>query len=151
NRFPDTNLIIVGEGGERKGLESLIENHGLKERVFLPGYRTDIPSLLKGADFFALVSHTEGFGNTHLEAMFVGLPTLISDKVPTAEISEEGALVSTTEAADIAEKLSLLLEDPEMAATLARKGRGIASGYTIDRYADRLTEIYGRLLAGNEK
>lgn len=145
DRFFDTNLIIVGEGTKRAELEQLIDMLGLQDRVFLAGYKKNIPELLKGADIFALVSHSEGFGTSHLEAMFAGLPSVISENVPTQEICEDSAIISTTEPDSIAERLSILLEDKDFAEKMGKKAKAVSAQYTMNEYMKKLIDIYKRL------
>lgn len=144
-KFPDTSLIIAGEGKKRADLEHEIQKEGLADNVFLPGYRNDVPSLLKGADIFTLVSHSEGFGTAHLEAMFAGLPAVISDKVPSAEICGGAALVCTTDHRDIAEKLIQLLSNKQRMKSMSAEALQVSSGYTMEAYMDKLTAIYEKV------
>lgn len=62
------NLIIVGEGKERKTLESLIIELNLTSRIFLVGYDNPYKYIIK-AKLFIFPSFYEGFSNTILEVM----------------------------------------------------------------------------------
>jgi glycosyltransferase involved in cell wall biosynthesis len=62
-------LTILGEGGQRDALETLVSRNGLSGRVHLPGFRTDIPQQMANCDIFISSSLSEGFGIAILEAM----------------------------------------------------------------------------------
>jgi len=79
--FPGATLEIVGEGRERKDLESLAERTGIEKRVRFLGSvpSEDIPTQLSRWDVFALTSVREPFGIVVAEAMAAGVPVAVSD------------------------------------------------------------------------
>ena len=90
----DFKYFIAGEGPERGKIESLIEEKGLSNKVFLLGSRTDISQLLSCCDIFINSSKGEGCSNSILEAMAHGKYVVASDVGGTPEIlpSEFGEL-----------------------------------------------------------
>lgn len=76
---PDTLLIIAGEGSLRSELERIILDYRLEKKVFLLGYREDIPSLLKMADFFVFPTYYEGLPGSLVEAIISKTPAIVSD------------------------------------------------------------------------
>lgn len=62
-------LDIWGEGEDRSKLQALIDRHGLRERIHLPGYTAQPYSVLRHADLFVLSSRWEGFGMALAEAL----------------------------------------------------------------------------------
>lgn len=79
---PDLTLMLVGDGPDRKAIESAIRENGLEHDVLLTGYRDDVPSLLSAFDLFVLPSNFEGLGIVLIEAQASGLACLASDTVP---------------------------------------------------------------------
>lgn len=77
--YPDWMLRIVGEGSLRDILQKQIVDLGLTGRVDLVGRSTTIGDEFAEADIFVLTSKYEGFPNTLLEAMTVGLPCVTFD------------------------------------------------------------------------
>lgn len=82
-RLPDAQLVFVGEGGARTGIERLVKALELNDRVLFTGLRNDINRVLQGFDVFALPSFSEGFPISLLEAETVGIPCIASSGVPT--------------------------------------------------------------------
>lgn len=70
--------IICGSGVLQEKLRKQIKNLNLKNRVFLLGYRTDIPELLKSSDCFIFPSLHEGLPVAVIEALAVGVPVIAS-------------------------------------------------------------------------
>lgn len=75
----DIYYIICGIGPLKDNLIKLSFKKGLKERVKLLGYRTDVIELCKISDIFAFPSKREGLGLAALEAMATGLPLITSN------------------------------------------------------------------------
>lgn len=108
-------LNIVGEGDERQHLETLIEELDLSDKVFLLGYREDIPSLIAGTDLVVISSHSEGFGRVLVETLFYG-KLMISTKVGLSiEILPDELLIDDFE---IAKKIMDIYSNKENANKL---------------------------------
>lgn len=66
---PDIYYWAVGKGELFTEYQQLIEKYGLKDKVTLLGFRTDIVELCDAADCFVHPSVREGLGIAPLEAM----------------------------------------------------------------------------------
>jgi glycosyltransferase involved in cell wall biosynthesis len=75
-RFPNWDLVILGEGEERRELESRIPSLGLTHRVLLPGNQRSLTKWYSSAHAFCLPSLWEGFPNALAEALAHGLPSV---------------------------------------------------------------------------
>lgn len=75
---PDSQLIIYGEGPERARLELQISELGLEGKVYLKGKcpRKEIAKSLHDASCFVLVSSSETFGVSYIEALACGVPVI---------------------------------------------------------------------------
>lgn len=84
-------LLILGEGGERRALETLAREMGLGDDVLMPGYSTNPFKFMKRASVFVFSSKHEGFGNVLPEAMACGAPVVSTDcPAGPSEILEGG-------------------------------------------------------------
>lgn len=70
-------LIIVGDGNLRQELESLAHQLGIAAKVLFVGRQEQVPNWLIGFDVFVLPSVEESFGNAAVEAMALGIPTIV--------------------------------------------------------------------------
>jgi glycosyltransferase involved in cell wall biosynthesis len=73
------NLVILGEGEERKELERLVSRYGLEGRVVLPGHIQNPYPIIRRARIFVSSSKLEGFPNALIEAMALGCPVVAAD------------------------------------------------------------------------
>ena len=142
------NLVLVGEGPERPKLEALRAELGLEGHVVLAGFRSDVPAFFRASQVFAMPSDFEGLPIAHLEAMYCGLPAVVSENVPSLEIAGEASLVCRREPADIADKIGRILRDDELRTRLSTAARRAAEPHTMKNYARTLGGIYENVLAG---
>jgi len=112
------HLLLVGEGKEKESLGRLVRSLGISERVTFAGYRSNPYPYLGLASVFVLPSRYEGFPNSLVEAMALGLPC-IATRCPTGpeEIivdGETGLLVPVEDPEATARAIDRLLEDPSL-------------------------------------
>jgi len=72
-------LLILGEGGERAGLEALARSLGIVADVHFLGYVENPLPIMRRAQVFALTSTQEGFGNVLVEALAAGAAVVATD------------------------------------------------------------------------
>ena len=94
--FSEFDLVIAGPDkiGLKPNLQKIAVNLGIDDRIHWPGMLSGDEKwgAFRSAEFFALPSHQENFGIVVAEAMALGLPVLISDKVNIwREIQSDGA------------------------------------------------------------
>lgn len=65
-------LIIAGEGDQKNDLEKRIAHMQLHGRVRLVGFCNDIPNLMASSHLIVMASHSEGFPQVMVEALFYG-------------------------------------------------------------------------------
>lgn len=113
----NAKCIIIGDGKQRPELEKLIENLGLKSKVFLVGRIPDAYKYLKAFDIFILPSLKEGFPWIILEAMAAEIPIIATRVGALPEIIEhnkQGVLVEPKNPDKLTENIAELIKDPEM-------------------------------------
>lgn len=93
---PDLHLVVAGpdQSGLVAGLSERAIELGIASRVHFPGMLTGAAKwgAFIGAEAFVLPSHQENFGIVVAEALGVGCPTIITDKINIwREIEREGA------------------------------------------------------------
>lgn len=72
--LPNVDLVVLGAGPEETAIREIANGH-----VHVAGFHKDIRPYLAACDCYISPSATEGLANTLLEAMSVGMPTLLSD------------------------------------------------------------------------
>jgi glycosyltransferase involved in cell wall biosynthesis len=101
-------------------------------------------------DIFVLPSESEAFSNALLEAMACGCCPVGSRVGGTPELiadGERGLLFESGNAADLAEKLALLIRDAGLRHRFGEAAAACARDtFSIQRAVQRMAELYGRLL-----
>jgi glycosyltransferase involved in cell wall biosynthesis len=151
-RFPRLHVAIAGRGELEDRLRARARELRVDERFHLLGLRSDIGTLLAGADVFVMPSLSEGLPLALLEAMLAGRPivaTAVGD-IPTALMGgQAGVLVPPGDAGALADALAGLLSDPGQARQLgAAAAARAAEEYTIGRMLERYRALYTHALTG---
>jgi len=84
-----TKLVLVGDGGQRKALETLVASFELTLPITFDGVRYDMPSVYQEFDVFVLSSDAEGIPMTMLEAMATELPVVSTSVGGIPEVLDE--------------------------------------------------------------
>ena len=75
----DTELWIIGDGGDKAKLARLIEEYNLKEEVILHGFQSNPYSFFKYCDAFVCSSRSEGYSTAVTEALILGMPVVTTN------------------------------------------------------------------------
>ena len=97
------------------------------------------------ADIFVFPSTTETFGLVTLEAMASGLIPVAAKMGGATEIIEEGTsglFAEPLDGADLAQKVSWLLDHPSVRRTMGEQARRRAQEYRWESILDRLFTTY---------
>lgn len=110
------NLIILGDGPDRKKLVKIIEEENIQDRVYMPGYVLNTLKYFKISDIFVLSSLIEGMPNVLIEAMMCGCtPVSTNCKTGPEEIiknNEFGYLSPVNNYELLAENILKAIERP---------------------------------------
>lgn len=121
--LPECDLLVIGEGPDRKAFHSLARNSGVAERVRFLGSisQTELRDYYAAADALVLASSREGWPNVLLEAMACGTPVVANRVGGVPEIvtaPEAGVVLDERSASAVARALrGLFASPPERSAT----------------------------------
>jgi len=149
----DVRLLILGEDskdgdeGEKDRLKAVAADIGVRDRVDFLGSvaHHELPYFYSAADVCVMPSYSESFGLVGLEAQASGRPVVGSDVSGLRSVIRDqvsGYLIAGHDPAEYAERIGRLLEDPELAQQMGRRGRLLAQRYSWTRTADRLRELF---------
>ena len=142
---------IIGDGYERKKLETLVDTLCLRDCVFFIGrcQHKDVYTQLSESDIFILPSYREAFGIAYIEAMSFGLLTIgVQGQGPSAFINhgKTGLLISPNSIDELASTLQTALQSPHEMLKIANAGKQhIINHFTWRDHALNLTKIYDEL------
>ncbi len=111
----DFNLLIVGDGFDRKNLEKKVQKENINGVKFM-GFRNDIENILPHADVFILPSLNEGLSIALIEALACGLPVIGSDIKGMKEIitPDVGLLINPYNTTSISNAIDKILTDKKL-------------------------------------
>ncbi|MFY9462657.1 MAG: glycosyltransferase family 4 protein, partial [Candidatus Sungiibacteriota bacterium] len=113
--------FIIGEGEQRRELETKIKKCGLEKTITLLGFNTDARAALAGIDIFVLPSLKEGLPYGVMEAMAAGLPVIATRVGGLTDLitdNTDGLLVSPKDSNALARAITLLIRDADLRARL---------------------------------
>ncbi len=146
---PAIRCRIAGEGPLREKLTNLILSLGLESRISLVGSQADMPAFYKNIDILVVPSLWEGFGLAAVEAGATQRPVIAADVDGLKEIiidRENGLLCNPVSAQEIAEKITALKEDRDMASALAKRlQEAVIDNFTIERMVRNYEALYTEL------
>lgn len=120
-------LWIVGGGKEAERLQALCDELSVSSRVRFFGQQQDVSPYMKAADCFVCPSiEVEAMGFVNLEALGSQLPVIGSDIGGIPELLEEGQtgfLFAPGDHHQLADKIKLLINDPETHRRMGLKAR----------------------------
>jgi glycosyltransferase involved in cell wall biosynthesis len=152
-KHPNLRVSFLGYGGENLkeycqqiGITDFIEHFGpvgLDERI----------KFFETADVFVLPTYAEAMPMSVIEAMAAGLPTVTTNVGGIPEVitdGEEGFLINPGNNSELAEKISVLLENKALRVAMAQKAQDKAcEKLDFDLYTAKLRSLINELIEEN--
>lgn len=156
---PNVRFVLAGVDSSRmftNQLRSFIADNGLDEYVKLPGgvYGKEKEKLFEASDIFIFPTYykRETFGIVNVEAMSWCLPVISSNEGAISEIVQDsvtGFIVNPKDSEKIADKILILVNNPDLCVKMGMKGREVfESKYTLEAYAKNLDKTVRYFLDG---
>ncbi|MBO6214911.1 MAG: glycosyltransferase [Lachnospiraceae bacterium] len=143
------HLMYVGEGHLTEAVQSKAESLELSDRVHMVGSVSVVSPYFSAMDIFILPSLYEGLGIVNIEAQASGLPTIVSDKVPSdANMGELFTSIPlSSPAKEWADRIKKISSGINPEATHNRKDKKWCdaitnNGYDIKKEAKTLADYY---------
>lgn len=148
---------LAGAGPEEAELRTLIEQFHLGDRVTLLGHvdYDELPKLYAAHDAYLQPSISEQWGLVVNEAMFSGLPVLVSNRCGCSEDlvleGENGFLFDPTREADFNAAIERMKEARPRWLDMGRESQRIVADWNVDRFARSLLQACDAAQAANER
>jgi len=141
---PDVKLAVVGSWHREPIYRELSASLGLGTRVFFCGPSTVPEEAYSGSDLFVFPSAYEACSLSVLEAMASGLPIIMPPINGSDEQLHEGKNGYFIEhnPRSVADKISLLTKDPQLATYMGRHSRAMAEQYSWRNCAEHTEQLY---------
>lgn len=144
-------LVLVGKGNgkinsdDTENIKRTINELELAKEVILPGYVADevLKPIYANASLYVFPSINEGFGIPILEAFQQGVPVLVANNTCLPEVGGDAVLsFNPYEAADIFNKISLVLNDTALQKEMIEKGKTRLKSFNWEKTATQLLAVF---------
>lgn len=147
-RDATARLLLVGDGELKPVIEARAAELRISDRIVFTGARADVAALMQAMDVFVLPSYYEGLGLVLLEAQALGIPCVLSDRLPEEADVVPGLmhrLPLTAPAATWIKVIFKAVASPRPSADQACRVLS-QSEFTIERSVDSMFRVYGAAL-----
>ena len=154
-KIPELQLVIIGEGDYRKNLESLSRELGISSDVRFTGFvdENEKVRLLQQVWFMVNTSSKEGWGLTVVESNACGT-TVLGSNVPglrdAIKDGETGLLYEYGNITELAEKISLLLNDTVLRERLAKNALAFSRTFDWNVVAEHVVKLLEKRINENK-
>lgn len=151
--------VIGGDGSdeaeatttEMARLQAMRQEAGLSDLVTFLGKRSQdsLPYYYSAASAVVVPSFYESFGMVALEAMACGTPVVASHVGGLAFLVQDGVTgytVPVDEPQALADRLTVLLENPDLRQKMGQQAAEFARNYSWDHIAGRILRLYEKVL-----
>lgn len=150
--FPNAQVIIAGDGPEKRRLAALAEQLGIKRAVnFMPVVR-HTAELLPVFDVCVVPSRQEGLGLSAIEAQAAGVPVVASGVGGLVDVVKEGhtgVLVPPEDSGALAQAIIALLQSPERRQDIARAARlEVEQRFDAKHMCTSTVDVYKKIVTG---
>lgn len=151
--LPGVSALIIGKAKSEhqsflKILKSRVAETGLADRIIFTDevQAEHLPQLVRSLSLLVALPRYEGFGLTPLEAMASAVPIIASDTGHFREFvgqDQAGFVLDKNDPTEAAEKIQLVLNDPELAAKLSQNATNLAKDhFNIKKEVAGIFEVY---------
>ena len=137
-------LNIIGEGSQRKELESLITTFNLQEVVTLLGFKSNPYSYISKSDIFVCSSRSEGFSTVVTEALILGKPVVATDCSGMIELlgDSEYGLITKNDEKSLYIGLKEILTDTNLLTHYTKKSIDRSRDFDIKKTMKEVEQLW---------
>lgn len=152
------NATIVGAEGTLSKIQlmKIIKDKKLEDYISYLGalYGKEKHKVLSNSDVLVFPTKNDIWGNVNLEAMQFSIPVIATNEGAISEIVDDGItgfIIEKNSPEQIAEKIQLLIDNPELRKSMGEAGRKkYLEKYTIDKFEQNLKEVFEDILNSEE-
>ena len=145
-------LTIVGDGSERKNLETKVQELKLQDYVTFEGLqpKEKLENFYNSFDLVVVPSRFEAFGLTAIEAMSYEVPVVASKADGLKEVIEDkvsGILVSNESREEYAKEILTLINNKNLREEIGKNGRKrVLENFSFENFEKKTISLYKQIL-----
>lgn len=146
NILSDKNIhyVLCGKGDQLEYLQSLVSSFGLDDNVHFLGYRNDVVDICSQANVFVMPSLREGLPVASLEAMYCGLPLVVSNTRGLVDIIQNnvsGFIYDSYDSFGFSEGIKKIKDNPVKAKKMGEINFEMVKPFCLNNTKKELLEI----------
>jgi glycosyltransferase involved in cell wall biosynthesis len=146
-KYPNTRLLLIGDGRQRSVIELEIKKHNLSEMVFITGFTNNVAYYLNQIDYYINASYSESLGLGAIEALSLSKPIIASNVGGLKEYIKDdfnGILVDFNDENSAYKKIKDFFDSsiPNYLKYSANSLRSYKEKFSVENYVQNLLEIY---------
>lgn len=148
DKFKDLVYLIIGDGPERRNLETLACDLGISDKVEFLGQlpHEEVMNYMAICDIFSMPSWNEGFGMAYIEAMSCGKPIIACEGQGIQDVVTNGIngmLVKPKDVDSLVKAMEFLLAGEEERSKIGNLSRDIVlKEYTWVNNVNKTLKVY---------
>ena len=147
HKVPNVQFVMAGSGDMMEKMIRLAARRDISDHFHFPGFLRgkEVYRMLKASDCYIMPSVSEPFGISPLEAMQIGVPSIISKQSGCAEILNNVVKVDYWDTNAIADAIYSIIKYPAMYKQLREHGLDEVNQITWDKAGAKVINIYKQL------
>lgn len=144
----NVRFVMAGSGDMMDKMIGLAAERDIADRFHFPGFQKgkQVYEMLKASDVYVMPSVSEPFGISPLEAMQMGVPSIISKQSGCAEILENVIKIDYWDIDAMADAINSIVTYPAMYRQLREDGLDEVNRITWDKAGKKVIDIYRNVL-----
>ena len=144
----NVRFVMAGSGDMMDKMINLAAERGIADRFHFPGFQKgkQVYEMLKASDVYIMPSVSEPFGISPLEAMQMGVPSIISKQSGCAEILTNVIKTDYWDIDAMADAIYSIISYPAMYNQLREDGLAEVNQITWDKAGRKVIDIYRKVL-----
>ncbi len=141
----EVHLAFAGTGPLMEQMQLLASDLNIQSQVHFLGYRQDVPALICASTATLLASEREGLPRSVMESLCLEIPVIGTQTRGIQDLLEGdcGLIVNLGDVEELAEAMARILDRPEEAKMMGKRGRERMKGYEVRQ----IIKLYDRLYA----
>jgi len=150
-RTKNVRFVMAGSGDKMNEMIRLASARGIADRFHFTGFLKgkQVYEMLKSSDVYIMPSVSEPFGISPLEAMQVGVPSIISLQSGCAEILSNVIKIDYWDIEAMADAIYSIVTYPAMYEHLKIEGKNEVDQIVWEKAGKKVIDIYKKVLGWN--
>lgn len=148
----NVRFVMAGSGDMMDAMIKLAAKRGIADKFHFPGFQRgkEVYEMLRDSDVYIMPSVSEPFGISPLEAMEMGVPSIISKQSGCAEILDNVIKTDYWDIDAMADAIHSIITNKALYNTLRDRGIEEIHGITWEKAGKKVIDIYDKVIAARK-